>query len=90
MDTYGSHPVPNRIISITMHMLRQIPVNLIDAQTPEHCEVIVNDFINQIGLDSGTTSPDVRFGKVVQRIGAQVMRGVGVHVARLELELCVW
>ena len=55
-------------------------------QTPEHSRVIVDDFINQIGLDHRTAGPHVRFDKMVQRIGAQVPRGVGVHVVQLELE----
>jgi hypothetical protein len=31
--------------------------------------------------------PDMRFDKMVQCIGAQVARGVGAHVAQLELAL---
>jgi hypothetical protein len=54
---------------------------------PEHRGIIVNDFINQIGLDCSMAGPDMRFDNMVQRIGAEVARGVGVHVALLELEL---
>lgn len=63
-----------------------IPVNLINAQMPEYSGVIVDDFIHQIGLDRSTIGPDTRFHKMVQHIGVQVVRGVGIHVAWLELE----
>jgi hypothetical protein len=71
-----------RLISFAFASLK-IPANLINAQTPEHSRVIVDDFINQIGLDHGTT-PDV-----IQQDGSAYWssgnEGSRVHVAPLEL-----